>query len=84
VYPANQFNPSASDNARFSPIRDSGASIIPTLYGGTTFDYALMETIFHDVTYKSGFKPVSRRKMVGKVHSVVPINDLAVFTVVPD
>jgi RES domain len=71
VYPANQFNPTASGNARFSPIRDSGGSIIPTLYGGTTFDCALMETIFHDVTYKSGFKPVSRRKMVGEVHSVV-------------
>jgi hypothetical protein len=70
-YSANQFNPSASGNARFSPIRDSGGSIIPTLYGGTAFDCALMETIFHDVTYKSGFKPVSRRKIVGEVHSVV-------------
>jgi hypothetical protein len=71
VYPGNQFNTGASGNARFSPIRDFGGSIIPRLYGGTTFDCALMETIFHDVTYESGFKPVSRRKMVGKVHSVV-------------
>jgi RES domain len=71
TYPGNQFNPSASGNARFSPIRDFGGSIIPTLYGGTTFDCALMETIFHDVSYKPGFKPVSRRKMDGKVHSVV-------------
>lgn len=71
VYPANQFNPSSSGNARFSPIRDSEGSIIPTLYGGTTFDCALMETIFHDLTYKAGFKPVSKRKIEGKVHSVV-------------
>jgi hypothetical protein len=70
-YSGNQFNPSSSGNARFSPIRDASGVLIPTLYAGTTFDCALMETIFHDLPYKSGFKPVSKRKIVGKVHSIV-------------
>jgi hypothetical protein len=70
-YSGNQFNPSASGNARFSPIRDTSGVLIPTLYAGTSLDCALMETIFHDLPYSSGFKPVSKRKIVGKVHSVV-------------
>jgi hypothetical protein len=36
-------------NARFSPIKDSDGASIPTLYGGTSFDCAVMETLFHDV-----------------------------------
>ena len=30
-----------------------------------------METIFHDVPFKAGFKPFSKLKMDGKVHSVL-------------
>jgi hypothetical protein len=70
-YRGNQFNPTSSGNARFSPIRDRSGAIIPTLYAGTTLDCALMETIFHDLPYKAGFKPVSKRKLIAKVHSIV-------------
>ena len=36
-----------------------------------------METIFHDVPFKAGFKPFSKLKMDGKVHSVLlPAADL--------
>jgi hypothetical protein len=36
-----------------------------------------METIFHDVPFKAGFKPFSKLKMDGKVHSVLnPAGDL--------
>jgi hypothetical protein len=70
-YLGNQFNPTASGNARFSPIRDVSGTLIPTLYAGTSLDCALMETIFHDLPYRSGFKPVSKKKIAGKVHSIV-------------
>lgn len=64
-------------NARFSPVRESDGKVIPTLYAGTTLDCALMETIFHDVPFTAGFKPLSIRKMVGKVHTgFVPNVDL--------
>ena len=63
------FNISTKGNARFSPITDDAGALIPTLYAGTTLDCALMETIFHDVPFKAGFKPFSKLKMDGKVHS---------------
>lgn len=70
VYMGNEFNPSRKGNARFSPIRDSDGKIIPTLYAGTSLDCALMETIFHDVPFAAGFKPLSITKLAGKVHTV--------------
>lgn len=70
IYKGNGFNPGRKGNARFSPIRAPGGKIIPTLYAGTTLDRALMETIFHDVPFTAGFKPLSIKKMAGKVHTV--------------
>jgi hypothetical protein len=74
IYSGNGFNPSRRGIARFSPLRDSDGKIIPTLYAGTTLDCALMETIFHDVPFVAGFKPLSIKKMVGKVHAVFTPN----------
>jgi hypothetical protein len=74
IYKGNGFNPNHKGNARFSPIRDSDGKIIPTLYAGTTLDCALMETIFHDVPFIASFKPLSIKKMVGKVHTVFTPN----------
>jgi len=71
AYPGDQFNPNSMGNARFSPIHDTDGVVIPTLYAGTTFDCALMETIFHDLPFKTGFKPISKRKMVRKAHTIV-------------
>jgi len=71
AYGANVFNPSPAGNARFSPIRDEAGLVIPTLYAATTPRGALMETIFHDVPYKSGFKRVSTSRMAGELHSTL-------------
>jgi hypothetical protein len=68
-YAGNSFNSHHKGNARFSPIFDPGGKIIPTLYAGTTLDCALMETIFHDVPFAPGFKPLSRSRLAGKVHT---------------
>jgi RES domain. len=45
VYKAEQFNPTAGGDARFSPIRDAGGAIIPTIYAAKTFPCAICEII---------------------------------------
>ena len=71
AFGGSEFNTSTKGNARFSPIADDAGVLIPALYVVTTLDCALMETIFHDVPFKAGFKPFSKLKMDGKVHSVL-------------
>jgi hypothetical protein len=56
AYDSAQFNPSATGNARFSPLVKAAGVAIPTIYAGTTLDCALMETVFHDVPFAAGPK----------------------------
>lgn len=63
AYKAEQFNPGPNGNARFSPIFDAMGTSIATIYGGTTFECAAMETVFHDVPFTSGLKTVAKRKL---------------------
>src|SRR3546814_920571 len=72
-YAANQFNPGVRGNARFSPIQDKQGQTVPTLYGGTTRDCALMETVFHDVPHTAGFKSYDKAKLAGQVHSTIQL-----------
>jgi hypothetical protein len=65
------FNPTRRGNTRFSPIYDPSGAVIPTLYAGSTLDCALMETVFHDVPYKPGFKRISLSVLDGQVRSVI-------------
>jgi hypothetical protein len=71
IYAVDQFNPSPKGNARFSPIRDPSGSVIPTLYAATTPRGALMESVFRDVPYRTGFKNVALKRLVGRVCSTV-------------
>lgn len=73
-YLATQFNPGTQGNARFSPIQDEQGKPIPTLYGGTSRDCAMMETVFHDVPHAAGFKSYDKKKLLGQVHSTVLLN----------
>ncbi len=70
-YAPEAFNPGLAGNARFSPIRSTAGDPIPTLYGGTTFDCAAMETLFHDVPFAAGLKTFDKGKLDGQVHSVL-------------
>jgi len=70
-YRADQFNPGQLGNARFSPIGNDAGQPVPTLYASTTVDCALMETVFHDVSHATGFKPFVREKLAALVHSSV-------------
>lgn len=45
VYKAEQFNPTAEGDARFSPIRDAEGAIVPTIYAAQTFACAAYEII---------------------------------------
>jgi hypothetical protein len=65
------FNPTGTGNARFSPIKNKDGQIIPTLYAGTSFDCAAMETVFHDVPYTPGFKLYAKAKLKDHQHSVI-------------
>ena len=76
-YAADGFNPGRKGDARFSPIVDASGTAIPTLYGGSTFDCAAMETVFHDVPFAPGFKSFDKLKLVGQIHAVLlPATDL--------
>ena len=68
-YGAVQFNPGIKGNARFSPIRDAHGKSIPTLYGGSSFACAAMESVFHDVPFAAGFKAYDKGKLAGQGHS---------------
>ena len=68
-YAPEAFNPGPRGNARFSPINDATGGAIATIYGGTTFECAAMETVFHDVPFAPGLKTVAKRKLKQHRHS---------------
>lgn len=74
AYDPDEFNPGPGGNARFSPIADARGASIPTIYGGTTFECAAMETVFHDVPHQPGLKSVAKRKLRNHQHSQLQSN----------
>lgn len=71
AYAADAFNPGTAGNARFSPIRNAAGASVPTLYGGTSFDCAAMETVFHDVPFAAGLKTFDKAKLIGQLYSTL-------------
>lgn len=71
VHAAEAFNPGIKGNARFSPIVTAAGKPIPTMYGGTSFYCAAMETVFHDVPFSPGLKTYAKHKLEGQLHSVL-------------
>ena len=71
LYAAEAFNPGIKGNARFSPIDNAAGKPIPALYGGTSFNCAAMETVFHDVPFAPGLKTFAKHKLEGQLHSVL-------------
>ncbi|WP_454731277.1 MULTISPECIES: RES family NAD+ phosphorylase [Cupriavidus] len=69
LYDGDQFNPGPKGNARFSPIQSAADTAIPTLYGGSSFDCAAMETVFHDVPHATGTKIYDKGKLMDQLHS---------------
>jgi len=56
------FNPGVDETGklrrptRFAPICDARGRVVPYLYGGSTKDCAIFETIFHDVPFAAADK----------------------------
>ena len=71
VYAAEIFNPGIKGNARFSPIVTAAGKPVPTLYGGTSFNCAVLETVFHDLPFAPGLKTYAKHKLEGQLHSVL-------------
>ncbi|MBR0800748.1 RES family NAD+ phosphorylase [Bradyrhizobium jicamae] len=77
AYGSSQFNPGPHGSARFSPIKASSGANIPTIYGGTAFECAAMETVFHDVPFVAGLKTFDKQNLASHVYSqVTPKRDL--------
>jgi len=74
LYRPDVFNPGVKGNARFSPIKTTSGVPIPSIYGGTTFDCAAMETVFHDVPFAAGLKTMDRHKLSSQLHSVLALD----------
>lgn len=72
-YGAAQFNDTAAGNARFSPIRNAGGNIIPTIYAAQTFAGAAMETAFHDVPLAGALKTKARTDLEPLAHSEIKL-----------
>jgi hypothetical protein len=79
-YASATFNPSTMGNARFSPIKTPSGIQIPTIYGGSSFDCAAMETVFHDVPFAQGLKTVDKARLNAMMHSVlIPNQDIVLL-----
>lgn len=70
---AAQLNPGVRGSARFSPITNANSKAIPTMYAGTTFDCALMETVFHDVPHTPVLKTIEKSTFKNQLHSQLTV-----------
>lgn len=53
-----QFNPCLGQPTRFAPFADPAGACVPTLYGATSREAAVFESIFHDIAPDAAFKTV--------------------------
>jgi len=63
TYGSMEFNGTGRGNGRFSPLAGPSGAIIPTLYGGASFECASMESVFHDVPHTAGFKAYDKKNL---------------------
>lgn len=62
---------------RFAPIRDAAEQVVPYLYGGSTLDCAIFETVFHEVPVDAADKFVDLDDFAQRGHGeLVPNRDL--------
>jgi len=66
-----QYNPTGVGNARFSPLTAVNGKVVPTLYAGSTFNCAALETVFHDVPHEPGYKFLHQERLRGLQYSQI-------------
>jgi hypothetical protein len=83
AFPPESFNPGVDGAGRlrkptrFAPIRAATGAVVPYLYGGSTLDCAIFETVFHEVPIAAADKFVDLDDFVQRGHGeLVPNRDL--------
>ena len=63
--------------SRFAPIRDKDGKVVPYLYGGSSLDCAIFETVFHEVPVEAPDKYVDLDAFASHAHvEIVARRDL--------
>ncbi len=83
AYAPESFNPGVDAKGvlrsptRFAPIRNRRGGVVPYLYGGSTRDCAIFETVFHNVPIDAADKTVDLDDFAQRGHGeIVPKRDL--------
>ena len=70
---------------RFAPIRDSAGRVVPYLYGGSSRDCAIFETVFHNVPIDAPDKFMDLDDFANRAHGrIVPKRDLQLVNLTTD
>lgn len=85
------FNPGADatgalrNPTRFAPIRSSKGRVVPYLYGGSSLDCAIFETVFHNVPIDAADKFVDLAVFANRAHErLSPRRDLQLVNLTTD
>jgi RES domain len=70
AFGATEFNPGRG-KGRFHPISAPTGMPVPTLYGSSTFEGALSETVFHDVPVRGPGKAVEQSSLMPMLSSTL-------------
>lgn len=91
AYEPESFNPGVDaagalrNPTRFAPIRDRKGAVVPYLYGGSTLDCAIFETVFHNVPIDAPDKFADLDDFAHRAHGcVVPKRDLRLVDLTTD
>jgi hypothetical protein len=91
TYAPESFNPGVDaagalrNPTRFAPIRSRKGAVVPYLYGGSTLDCAIFETVFHNVPIDAPDKFVDLDEFAGRAHgTIVPQRDLRLVDLTTD
>ena len=70
---------------RFAPIRDARGRVVPYLYGGSSRDCAIFETVFHNVPIDAPDQFVDLDDYANRAHGrIVPRRDLQLANLTTD
>ncbi len=70
---------------RFAPIRDNAGDVVPYLYGGSSLDCAIFETVFHNVPIDAPDKFVDLDDFANRAHGrIVPQRNLQLVNLTTD
>lgn len=73
---ATEFNPGVG-RGRFHPFRTAAGETVPTLYGATSLNGALSETVFHELPIRGPFRTILRPGLKPMlVSTVVAVREL--------